>query len=75
MSRMERGFLGVTAAITATAGVLRYSNASAVVAFAAAALALAGLAWVVALATEQVGVRFGPAVTGFLQSTSATMPG
>src|SRR3954465_14560836 len=56
------------------AGVLRYSNASAVIAFAAAALALAGLAWVVALATEQVGLRFGPAVTGFMQSTLGNLP-
>ena len=37
-------------------------------------LALAGLAWVVALATEQVGLRFGPAVTGFLQSTLGNLP-
>src|SRR5262249_41990591 len=46
----------------------------AVVAFAAATVALAGLAWVVALATEQVGLRFGPAVTGFLQSTLGNLP-
>src|SRR3954452_3782284 len=56
------------------AGVLRYSNASAVIAFAAAALALAGLAWVVSFATEQVGLRFGPAVTGLLQSTLGNLP-
>ena len=74
MTRREQGFLGATAAITAVAGVLRYSSGSAVVAFAAAALALAGLAWVVALATEQVGLRFGPAVTGFLQSTLGNLP-
>src|SRR4051795_11264477 len=74
MNGRERGFLGATAGITAMAGVLRYSNASAVIAFAAAALALAGLAWAVALATEQVGLRFGPAVTGFLQSTLGNLP-
>jgi Ca2+:H+ antiporter len=67
-------FLGATAAITAVAGVLRYSNATAVLAFAAATLALAGLAWVVALSTEQVGLRFGPAVTGFMQSTLGNLP-
>jgi Ca2+:H+ antiporter len=70
----ERAFLGGTAAITAVAGILRYSGAGAVVAFAAATFALAGLAWVVALATEQVGLRFGPAVTGFLQSTLGNLP-
>jgi Ca2+:H+ antiporter len=70
----EKGFLATTAAVTAVAGVLRYSNANAVLAFAAATAALAGLAWVVALATEQVGLRFGPAVTGFLQSTLGNLP-
>ncbi len=63
-----------TAVITAIAGVLRYSGGGAVVAFAAATFALAGLAWVVALATEQVGMRFGPAVTGFMQSTLGNLP-
>jgi Ca2+:H+ antiporter len=70
----EKAFLIATALVTAVAGVLRYSNAGAVVAFAAATAALAGLAWVVALATEQVGLRFGPAVTGFLQSTLGNLP-
>ena len=74
MTRREKGFLATTAAVTAVAGVLRYSNANAVLAFAAATAALAGLAWVVALATEQVGLRFGPAVTGFLQSTLGYLP-
>jgi Ca2+:H+ antiporter len=74
VSRREQAFLAATAAITAIAGVLRYSNADAVIAFAAATLALAGLAWVVALATEQVGLRFGPAVTGFMQSTLGNLP-
>jgi Ca2+:H+ antiporter len=74
MSGRERIFLGATAAVTALAGVLRYSDASAVLAFAAATLALAGLAWVVATATEQVGMRFGPGVTGFLQSTLGNLP-
>ncbi len=66
--------MGGTAVITAIAGVLRYSGGGAVIAFAAATVALAGLAWVVALATEQVGMRFGPAVTGFMQSTLGNLP-
>ncbi len=43
-------------------------------AFAAATLALAGLAWIVSFATEQVGSRLGPGVTGFLQSTLGNLP-
>lgn len=74
MSRREQGFLAATAGITAVAGVLRYSGGSAVPAFAAATLALAGLAWVVAVATEQVGLRYGPAVTGFLQASLGNLP-
>src|SRR4051794_34704862 len=74
MTGREKGFLAATAAVTALAGILRYSDAGAVVAFAAATVALAGLAWVVALSTEQVGLRFGPAVTGFMQSTLGNLP-
>jgi Ca2+:H+ antiporter len=54
--------------------VLRYSGAAAVPAFVAAGAALAGLAWVVSFATEQVGTHFGPAITGFLQSTLGNLP-
>jgi Ca2+:H+ antiporter len=39
-----------------------------------ATVALAGLAWVVSFATEQLGERFGPAVTGMLQSTLGNLP-
>jgi Ca2+:H+ antiporter len=42
--------------------------------FVLSALALAGLAWVVGLGTESVGARFGPAVTGVLQSTLGNLP-
>ena len=42
--------------------------------FAIATLALAGLAWVVSFATEQLGERFGPGVTGMLQSTLGNLP-
>ncbi len=42
--------------------------------FALATLALAGLAWVMSFATEQLGERFGPGVTGMLQSTLGNLP-
>jgi Ca2+:H+ antiporter len=67
--------LAAVVALTAVAGVLRYAHGvSQVVAFVAAAFALAGLAWIVSFATEQVGRRFGPAITGFLQSTLGNLP-
>ena len=38
------------------------------------AVSLAGLAWIVSFATEAIGERFGPAVTGVLQSTLGNLP-
>jgi Ca2+:H+ antiporter len=66
--------LSVVALVSAAAGVLHYLGASSLLAFTIAALALAGLAWTVSFATEQVGERFGPAVTGVLQSTLGNLP-
>jgi Ca2+:H+ antiporter len=61
--------------LTALAGVARYTGAfSDVVAFALATLALAGLAWLVSFGTDQTGRRFGPAITGVLQSTFGNLP-
>jgi Ca2+:H+ antiporter len=66
--------LGAILALTVVAGVLHYAGANAVVIFVVSAAALAGLAWVIAIATETVGDRFGPAVTGILQSTLGNLP-
>jgi Ca2+:H+ antiporter len=74
LTNRERGALGVIAVLTALAGVARYTSTAALLAFAAATVALAGLAYVVSFATEQVGERFGPAVTGLLQSTLGNLP-
>jgi Ca2+:H+ antiporter len=61
--------------VTAAAGVTRYLHGiSQILAFVLAALSLAGLAWIVSFSTEQVGRRFGPAVTGFMQSTLGNLP-
>jgi Ca2+:H+ antiporter len=61
--------------ITALAGIMRYAHGvSSVVAFVLAGLALAGLAWVVSFATEELGRHFGPSITGFLQSTLGNLP-
>jgi Ca2+:H+ antiporter len=73
-SPFERSALGGIALATALAGVANYSGWPAVPRFLIATVALAGLAWVVSLATEQLGERFGPAVTGILQSTLGNLP-
>src|SRR3954447_12548101 len=67
-------FFALVAALTAAAGILHYAGGPDLLAFVVAAAALAGLAWVVSVATEQVGERFGPAVTGVLQSTLGNLP-
>ena len=69
MQRRTWALIGLTAAATAAAGVAHYAGAPALLTFVMATLALAGLAWIVSFSTEQVGERFGPAVTGLLQST------
>jgi Ca2+:H+ antiporter len=74
MTPLERSVLLVIALLTALAGVANYGAWSAVPRFAIATLALAGLAWVVSFATEQLGERFGPGVTGMMQSTLGNLP-
>jgi Ca2+:H+ antiporter len=72
--RWEQILVGVTGIVFVTAGALHYAGAPSVLAFAVATLALAGLAWIVSFSTEQVGERYGPAITGVLQSTLGNLP-
>jgi Ca2+:H+ antiporter len=69
LTPLERSALVLVAVLSTLAGVANYQPWPAVPRFAVATLALAGLAWVVSFATEQLGERFGPGVTGMLQST------
>jgi Ca2+:H+ antiporter len=74
LTPIERALLLLIAVLTALAGVANYQVWPAVPRFAIATLALAGLAWVVSFATEHLGERFGPGVTGMLQSTLGNLP-
>ena len=60
--------------LVVAAGVLHYAGASAVAVFVVSGAALAGVAWAIGIATESVGARYGPAVTGALQSTLGNLP-
>src|SRR3954467_7378366 len=72
---MRRSLIfALVAGLTAATGILHYAGGPDLLAFIVAAAALAGLAWVVSVATEEVGARFGPAVTGVLQSTLGNLP-
>jgi Ca2+:H+ antiporter len=66
--------LGGIALLSAAAGVADYQAWAVIPRFVLATLALAGLAWVVSFATEQLGERFGPGVTGMMQSTLGNLP-
>src|SRR5271165_4830521 len=70
----ERLTLLLVAVLTGLAGVAHYGHWSPVARFAIATVALAGLAWLVSFATEQLGEHFGPGVTGMLQSTLGNLP-
>jgi Ca2+:H+ antiporter len=74
LTQTERRVLAGVVLATAFAGVGRYASWAPLLAFALAGVALAGLAHVVSLGTEQVGERFGPAVTGLMQSTLGNLP-
>jgi Ca2+:H+ antiporter len=74
LTPIERLMLGLIAGLTALAGVADYGAWASVPRFALATLALAGLAWIVSFATEQLGERFGPGLTGLLQSTLGNLP-
>ncbi len=74
MTSRQRIILAVVGAGTVAAGVMHYAGTSPVATFIVAGLALAGLAWIVAFSTEALGERFGPGMTGFLQSTLGNLP-
>jgi Ca2+:H+ antiporter len=70
----ERGLVAAVAAGTVATASLEFGGAPDVAVFIVAAVALAGLAWIVSFATEALGERFGPALTGVLQSTLGNLP-
>lgn len=74
LSRLQVVLLVVASGLAVATGVLHFAHAPEVATFLTGAVALAGIAWVVGFATEAVGQRFGPAITGVLQSTLGNLP-
>ena len=64
----------VVFAVAVAGGILHFAGAEPVVTFVVTGAALGGVAWAIGIATESVGARFGPAVTGALQSTLGNLP-
>jgi Ca2+:H+ antiporter len=59
---------------TAVGGALHYAGVDGLIVFPFVTLALAGVAWLVALGTESLGAHTGPGLTGVLQSTLGNLP-
>jgi Ca2+:H+ antiporter len=68
----ERGALAFVFAAFIAAGATK--SVDGLLPFFTSLIALAGVAWLVSFATELLGEHFGPAVTGFLQSSLGNMP-
>src|SRR4249919_1992358 len=66
--------IGASFVVAVALGVMHYTDANAVAQFCVGIVALALLAWTVGVGTETVGARFGPAMTGVLQSTLGNLP-
>ena len=74
MTKNERIIIIIAVFVTALSGLFHYLHVNAILAFIASAAALALLAMIVGDATEQLGTRFGPGVTGILQSALGNLP-
>ena len=74
LSGRDRIMFTITLIATVAAGVLHYAHSNAVLAFVAAAIALALLASLVGRSVEALGDRLGPNATGILQTALGNLP-
>lgn len=71
---LERAAAIIAAALFAAAGVAHYLPAGALARFFLATLAIAALAWLLALGCEAVGAHLGNALTAFLHASLGNLP-
>src|SRR5205823_12971233 len=74
MSRNEWLITGGSVVLSVVAGLLTAMHANAVLTFVISGVALALLAALVGMGTEQIGSRLGPGATGVLQSSLGNLP-
>ncbi len=74
LSPLQRASLLAVAAAFVLAAVAHGERFAPVPQFLLAALALAGLAWVLSFSTDEVGEHLGAPVTGFLHATVGNLP-
>lgn len=73
-SARQRIGLASIAAVSVIGGAMHYAGVAGLAVFPVVTVALAGLAWMVALGTDALGEHFGPGLTGVLQSTLGNLP-
>jgi Ca2+:H+ antiporter len=74
MRKLERAAVGAIVLLAGLTAGAHYAHWATLPTFVIATLALAGLAWIVSFATENVGEHIGPASTGLLQATLGNLP-
>jgi Ca2+:H+ antiporter len=74
MNRLQRAAIAAIVLLGALAAVAHFAKWATLPSFVIATLALAGLAWIISLGTENVGGHIGPAATGLLQATLGNLP-
>ncbi len=74
MRTLERAAVAVIVTLGGITALGHFAHWPALVTFAIATVALAGMAWIVSFATENVGEHIGPAATGLLQATLGNLP-
>ena len=74
VTRRDRIELGIAAALVVAAAVVHFADATPVLTFALAAVAIAALARLVGSATDQLGSRVGSSVAGVVQSALGNLP-
>ena len=74
LTRGDRILISSAIALTLAAAIAQLTGAPGLLRFGLCAAALATVAWVVGFATESIGSRYGPGVTGVLQSTMGNLP-
>ncbi len=74
MERRDLTVMAAAAGLVALTAVLRGAGAAPVVTFAVAAVALAGIAYLIGESTDHLADHLGPAATGIVQSAVGNLP-
>ena len=74
MKTSERALVAAIVLLAVLTGIAHFAGWATLPTFVIATVALGGLAWIVSLATQEVGGHVGTAATGLLQATLGNLP-